>query len=307
MDHLQVQQTHQDYTEAMDEYDHMRTVRAIGDFIDGDLSNWYIRRARRRFFAEGEGDEMSVDKRAAYATTYEVLTGVAKMMAPIAPFISDEIYTKLTGEATVHTAYYPEAREDLIDEKVEERMDLVKTLVNLGRSTREQEKLKVRQPLSKVIVDGRYKDVIDDLTPLITEELNVKEVQFENDLDKYMNFQVKPNFRAAGPVLGKNVKAFGAALAQADAKALIAEIGNGPVEMEFAGEKYEITEDLLDVRISSKEGFVVGMDNNVFTILDTTLTPELIDQGYVREVISKIQQLRKQADFEMMDEIKIYI
>ena len=229
------------------------------------------------------------------------------MMAPVAPFISDEIYTKLTGEATVHTAYYPEAREDLIDEKVEERMDLVKTLVNLGRSTREQEKLKVRQPLSKVIVDGRYKDVIDDLTPLITEELNVKEVQFEDDLDKYMNFQVKPNFRAAGPVLGKNVKAFGAALAQADAKALIAEIGNGPVEMELAGEKYEITEDLLDVRISSKEGFVVGMDNNVFVILDTTLTPELIEQGYVREMISKIQQLRKQADFEMMDEIRIYI
>jgi isoleucyl-tRNA synthetase len=122
-----------------------------------------------------------------------------------------------------------------------------------------------------------------------------------------MNFQVKPNFRAAGPVLGKNVKAFGAALAQADAKALIAEIGNGPIEMELAGEKYEITEDLLDVRISSKEGFVVGMDNNVFVILDTTLTPELIEQGYVREMISKIQQLRKQADFEMMDEIKIYI
>jgi isoleucyl-tRNA synthetase len=250
---------------------------------------------------------MTLDKKSAYATTYEVLVGVARMMAPIAPFISDEIYTKLTGAETVHTAYYPEAREDLIDENVEERMDLVKTLVNLGRGTREQEKLKVRQPLSKVIVDGRYKDVIGDLTDLITEELNVKKVQFEDDLDIYMNFQVKPNFRAAGPVLGKNVKAFGAALAQADAKALIAEIGNGPVSMELGGETYEITEDLLDVRISSKEGFVVGMDNNVFVILDTTLTPELIEQGYVREMISKIQQLRKQADFEMMDEIRIYI
>ena len=294
-------------TEAMDEYDHMRTVRAIGEFIDGDLSNWYIRRARRRFFAEGEGDGMTLDKRAAYATTYEVLTGVAKMMAPIAPFISDEIYTKLTGETTVHTAYYPEADDSLIDDRTEERMDLVKILVNLGRSTREQEKLKVRQPLSKVIVDGSYRDVISDLTDLIKEELNVHDVQFEDELDKYMDFSIKPNFRAAGPVLGKNVKEFGGKLAQANAKEMIAALNEGPVKMTLGGQEYDIDESLVDVRISSKEGFVVGMDNNVFTILDTTLTPELIEQGYVREVISKIQQLRKQADFEMMDEIKIYM
>jgi isoleucyl-tRNA synthetase len=114
-----------DTTKSMDEYDHMRTVRAIGEFIDEDLSNWYIRRARRRFFAEGAGEDMSIDKRAAYATTYEVLVGVARMMAPVAPFISDEIYTKLTGEQTVHTAYYPEVNEDLIDKKAEERMDLL--------------------------------------------------------------------------------------------------------------------------------------------------------------------------------------
>ncbi len=230
------------------------------------------------------------------------------MMAPIAPFISDDIYTKLTGERTVHIAHYPEACEALIDEATEKRMDLVKTLVNLGRSTREQEKLKVRQPLSKVIVDGSYEDAIGDLVSLITEELNVKEVQFENDLDKYMNFQVKPNFRNAGPVLGKNVKAFGIVLAGVDAKELIGKLNASDakaVKMEIAGEEYDVTEELLDIRISSKEGFVVGMDNNVFVILDTTLTPELIEQGYVREVISKIQQLRKQADFEMMDEIRI--
>ena len=122
-----------------------------------------------------------------------------------------------------------------------------------------------------------------------------------------MDFSIKPNFRAAGPVLGKNVKEFGSKLAQSDAKEMIAALNEGPVTMSMGGQEYEITEDLVDVRISSKEGFVVGMDNNVFTILDTTLTPELIEQGYVREVISKIQQLRKQADFEMMDEIKIYM
>ena len=294
-----------DTTKSMDEYDHMRTVRAIGEFIDEDLSNWYIRRARRRFFAEGAGEDMSIDKRAAYATTYEVLTGVARMMAPVAPFISDEIYTKLTGEQTVHTAYYPEVNEDLIDKKAEERMDLVRTLVNLGRSTREQEKLKVRQPLSKVIVDGNYRELIGDLTGLITEELNVGEVQYEDDLDKYMNFEIKPNFRAAGPVLGKKVKDFGKRLTEINAKELLGSINEDHIMMTLGDEEFEITEDMLDVRISSKEGFVVGMDNNVFVILDTTLTQELIDQGYVREVISKIQQLRKQADFEMMDEIKI--
>ena len=227
--------------------------------------------------------------------------------------MTEEIYQNIvrsvdsSAPESVHLAKYPVADESLIDDRTEERMDLVKVLVNLGRSTREQEKLKVRQPLSKVIVDGNYREMIDDLTDLIKEELNVHEVQFEDELDKYMEFSIKPNFRAAGPVLGKKVKDFGANLAKINAKEMIAALTDGPVMMTLGDEEYEITEDLVDVRISSKEGFVVGMDNNVFVILDTTLTPELIRQGYVREVISKIQQLRKQADFEMMDEIRIFM
>ena len=122
-----------DVTEYMDEYDHMKTVRAINEFVNEDFSNWYIRRARRRFYAE----EMTDDKRSVYATTYEILVGVAKMIAPIAPFISDEIYVNLTGEATVHTAYFPKADMSLVDKNVEERMDLVRTLATLGRGTRE--------------------------------------------------------------------------------------------------------------------------------------------------------------------------
>ena len=160
---------------------------------------------------------MTDDKRSVYATTYEILVGVAKMIAPIAPFISDEIYVNLTGEATVHTAYFPKADMSLVDKNVEERMDLVRTLATLGRGTREKEKIKVRQPLSEVIVDGKYESLISDLTPLIMEELNVKEVVFEKDLDKYMNFSLKPNFKAAGPVLGAKIKAFGAALAKVNA------------------------------------------------------------------------------------------
>lgn len=290
-------------TESMDSYDHMKTVRAINDFVVEDLSNWYIRRARRRFYATGMDD----DKKSVFATTYEVLVGVVKLIAPIAPFISDEMYIKLTGGESVHVAYYPVADMSLIDEKVENRMGIVKTLVNLGRGTRESERLKVRQPLSEVIVDGKYEETIGDLVPLIKEELNVKNVSFEKDLDKYMDFAIKPNFKVAGPVLGKNIKEFGQKLASLDAKALLAEVAEGPVSMELGGEKYDIVQDYLDVRISAKEGFVVGMENNVFTILDTTLTDDLIREGYVREIISKIQQMRKQSGFEMMDNINIFI
>ena len=292
-----------DVTEYMDHYDHMKTVRAITDFVAEDLSNWYIRRARRRFYAE----EMTDDKKSVYATTYEVLVGTAKLIAPIAPFLSDEIYTNLTGEETVHVAYFPKADESLIDKKVEERMDLVRTLVALGRGTREKERIKVRQPLSEILVDGKYQAVIEDLTPLIMEELNVKKVVFAAELDQYMNFTLKPNFKVAGPVLGKNIKAFGAALAKEDAADVVARLEAGSMTLNLNGEEVEIQKDFVDVRINAKEGFAVAMENNVFTILDTTVTPELAAEGLARELISKVQQMRKAEDFEMMDNIKIFV
>jgi isoleucyl-tRNA synthetase len=290
--------------EHMDNYDHMKTVRAINDFVNEDLSNWYIRRARRRFYAE----EMTADKKSVYATTYEILVGVSKLIAPFAPFISDEIYTNLTGEETVHIAYFPEVDKSMIDENVEARMDLVKALVALGRGTREKERIKVRQPLSEVMVDGKYEKLIGDLTPLILEELNVKKVVFEKDLDKFMNFALKPNFKAAGPVLGADIKAFGAAIAAVNAAEFIANLeANGSVELELNGKGTEITKELVDVRINAKEGFAVAMENNIFTILDTTLTDELVDEGLARELISKVQQMRKQKAFEMMDNINITV
>lgn len=293
-----------DVTAYMDEYDHMKTVRAITDFVAEDLSNWYIRRARRRFFAE----ELSEDKKSAYATTYEVLVGVSKLIAPIAPFISDEIYTALTGEETVHIALFPEVNADLIDKDAEERMDIVRTLVSLGRGIREKEKIKVRQPLSEILVDGEYEEKISDLAPLILEELNVKSVKFENELEHYMNFTIKPNFRAAGPVLGAKVKEFGNYMASVEPKAVIAEIeSKGEMKIELSGEEFIITKDFLDIRIDAKEGFAVAMENNVFAILDTSLNQELIDEGLARELISKVQQMRKAADYEMMDNIEIFI
>ncbi|MFQ7111150.1 MAG: isoleucine--tRNA ligase [Anaerovoracaceae bacterium] len=289
--------------EDMERYDHMKSVRKIQDFVTEDLSNWYIRRARRRFWEE----EMNEDKKSVYATTYEVLVGVSQLIAPFAPFISEEMYQNLTGEESVHLSFFPEADESLIDNKVEERMDLVRALVGLGRGTREKERIKVRQPLSGVLVDGKYESVIGDLTPLIMEELNIKKVIFEKDLDGYMDYTLKPNFKVAGPVLGKNIKSFAAELAKADsAKTVAALETEGMIAMEINGEKFEITKDMVDVKISAKEGFAVAMENNVFTILDTTLTPELVREGLARELVSKVQQMRKQNDYEMMDNINIY-
>lgn len=291
-------------TEDMDRYDHMKSVRKIQEFVTEDLSNWYIRRARRRFW----GEEMNDDKKSVYATTYEVLVGVSQLAAPFAPFISDEMYQNLTGEESVHLSFFPEADETLIDEKTEERMDLVRDLVGLGRGEREKERIKVRQPLSSMLVDGKYESVIGDLAPLMMEELNIKKVIFENNLDEYMNYTLKPNFKVAGPVLGKNIKAFGQALAAAEPAETVSRLeSEGKITMDIGGEPVEISKDMVDVKITAKEGFAVAMENNVFTILDTVITPELAREGLARELISKIQQMRKQKDYEMMDNIRIMI
>ncbi|MDD6390622.1 MAG: isoleucine--tRNA ligase [Firmicutes bacterium] len=291
-------------TEEMNRYDHMKATRKISEFVVEDLSNWYIRRARRRFWAE----EMTEDKKSVYATTHEILVGVSQLMAPFAPFISEEIYANLNNGESVHLSFFPKSDADLIDDKVEERMDLVRTMVALGRGIREKERIKVRQPLGEILVDGKYESLIEDLVPLIMEELNVKNVVFENKLDKYMNYSLKPNFKVAGPVLGKNIKAFGAYLAKADAAEVAAELeANGKITIELNGEEIRAEREFIDVRIDAKEGFAVAMDKNVFVILDTNLNDELVNEGYARELISKVQQLRKSGGLEMMDNIRIYI
>lgn len=292
-----------DVTEEMDRYDHMKSVRKIQDFVTEDLSNWYIRRARRRFW----GEELTEDKMSVYATTYEILVGVAQLIAPFAPFIADEIYTKLTGEESVHLSFYPVAKEECIDKTVEARMDLVRELVGLGRGAREKERIKVRQPLQKILVDGKYESLIGDMTDLITEELNVKQVVFEKQLDRYMNYGLKPNFKIAGPAFGAKIKAFGSALVKTDPVQIVDQLeSKGEACLVIDGEEMIITKDYVEIQISAKEGFTVSMENNVFTILDTTITPELISEGLAREMVSKIQQMRKQRNFEMMDQIKIF-
>lgn len=284
-------------------YDLTKAVRKIQDFLNEDLSNWYIRRARRRFWAT----ELTEDKKAVYNTTYEVLTGVAKMVAPFAPFISDEIYKNLTGEESVHLADYPAANKELVDNDVEEKMDLVRDLVGLGRAAREKEKIKVRQPLQKILVDGKYESLISDLASLIQEELNIKEVVFEKNLRDFMNFNLKPDFKKAGPLLGGKVKLLGKALAQLDASEVVPKLEAGEsIEIDLDGEKTTINKDYVMVTISAKEGFTVEMANNLFVILDTTLNQDLINEGLAREFVSKVQQLRKNSGFEVADNINIY-
>lgn len=291
-----------DVREQMDQYDLTKSVRLIQNFLNEDLSNWYIRRNRRRFW----GSELTEDKKAVFNTTYEVLNGLSRLIAPFAPYLSEEIYKNLTGEESVHLADYPVADETLIDEKIEAPMDLTRLLVSLGRSAREEAKIKVRQPLQEVIISGAHKDEIGDLVPLIKEELNVRDVVFADDLSSFMNYTIKPNFKKAGPVLGKRVKDFAKALSTEDASKIVPALDAGEsVTIDLDGEPFTFTKELADIRISAKEGFNVQTGDNEFAILETTLDDDLIEEGLAREVVSKIQQLRKNEGFDVSDHIHI--
>jgi len=248
-----------------------------------------------------------LSKKAVYATTYEVLVGVAKLMAPFAPFTSEELYRNLTNEDSVHLSMLPEVNENWINPRTEERMDLVRNLVKLGRSARESVNIKVRQPISQVLVDGRYEKLIGDMTDLIKEELNVKEVVFAKDLSEYMKFNLKPNYRVAGPKFQDKVGQFNKLLNQLNAFEVASALEDGKEYIvEFNGEDLALGNELVQVELEAREGFNVRLEKNVFIILDTTLTEELILEGLAREFVSKVQQLRKNHDFDVTDNIHIY-
>ena len=289
-------------TNAMDEYDLNKVVKYFNEFVNDDLSNWYIRRNRRRFW----GSSLDNSKKAVYKTTYEVLVGLCKLMAPIVPFISDEIYTNLTNEESVHLAKYPVCDESLINDEIETRMDLVRDLITLGRNAREESNIKVRQPISEVILDGKQEKVISDLVDLIKEELNVKEVIFAKDLGEFMNFSVKPNFKVCGKMLGANIKEFQTKLenlSEEDTSKL--EKGEN-ITLNINNEDLEVTPDMVEIRVSAKDGFNASHEGSNFIVLNTSLTEDLINEGIVREFISKVQNLRKEKDFDIVDRIKIY-
>jgi isoleucyl-tRNA synthetase len=288
-------------TASYEEYDLNKVVHALTDFVSDDLSNWYIRRNRNRFW----GSTLDNSKKSVYLTTYEVLVGICKMMAPIVPYLSEEMYIDLTGEKSVHLADFPKYNEKLIDSKLEKQMDLVRNLISIGRNVRESANIKVRQPLSEVLLDGRLKKTIANLDTLILEELNIKKLTYITDLTKYMNFTVKPNFKEAGPMFGSKIGEYTKALSNLTDEEIMCLEQDLPITIEVDHKTYEIKRNLVDIRINAKEGFNVCMENNNFVILNTTLTQDLKDEGLAREFISKIQQLRKNANFEVDDRIEI--
>ena len=282
----------------MDKYDLNKVVHLIQDFVCDDLSNWYIRRNRRRFW----GSELDNSKKAVYKTTYEILVGLCKMICPIAPFISEEIYTKLTGEKSVNLSDYPVCDESMINESLEEKMDLIIELISYARNIREEAKIKVRQPISEVIFEEKYKEKIGEFESLFKEELNVKNVNWTNDLSKYLTVTYKPNFKEVGKVFGSDIKAFGEYLSnitEDDSKKL----ESGELTIKLNDKEYEVTPNYVIKTINSKDGYKAVMLNYKTVIINTTLDKDLINEGIAREIVSKVQNLRKTSGFDIADRI----
>ena len=288
-------------TESYNEYDLNKVVKSITNFVSEDLSNWYIRRNRNRFW----GSILDNSKKAVYKTTYDVLVGICKMIAPVIPYLSEELFRNLTGEESVHLATFPKYNTEYINEALEEKMDTVRSLISIGRNIREEVKIKVREPLSECLLNADLQDLIGDLKDLILEELNVKKVVFVSDLNKYMSFFVKPNFKVAGPIFGANIKVFSDILAGlSDAE--ITKLNKGEsIKVTIDDTEYDIDSSYTDIRITAKEGYDVGMENNLFVILNTVRTDELILEGIAREFVSKVQNIRKQEDYHVADRITI--
>ena len=288
-------------TNAYDEYDLTRVVRSVTNFINEDLSNWYIRGNRRRFWES----ELSLDKKAVYLTTYEVLLTLSKIIAPLTPYIAEEMYQKLTGLESVHLEEFPVYDEKLIDEKVEEKMDLVRDICSLGRFAREEAKIKVRQPISELILAYDNKHLVETLEDTIKEELNIKNILYIEDMTKYMDYIIKPNFKEVGKVLGSKIKVFQTELAKLNNEQIEA-IKNGSLVMDLDGEKVEVNASMVDITVKVKEGYCSSNNGKTFVILNTELTEELVIEGIARELIRKIQSLRKEADLVITDHIKVY-
>ena len=294
----------------MENYHLTNAPRAIEAFVD-DLSNWYVRRSRDRFW----GAEAGVDKQAAYATLYEVLVTLAKLSAPFIPFLTDELYRNLVGSLnpdaplSVHLAEYPVADDALIDSALENDMAFTREVISMGHAARNRSGIKTRQPLAEITLGGlsdAEKETINRLAAFVHDELNVKEIVFTEELDAFTQVTLKPNFKILGPKYGKGVQAIAKALATADAMQLKAELeANGSLQIEVSGEKYTLEESEIDVQTQNREGFFVEVDAKKFVALSTELTHELVLEGMARELVNKIQNMRKEADFNVSDRIRL--
>ncbi len=286
---------------AYQEYDLNKVAKLIVPFLNDDLSNWYIRSNRRRFW----DSELTDSKKAVYLTMYEALVILCKLCAPITPFLTEEIYQKLTNEESVHLADFPVENTELIDEAVEERMDLVRDVCSLGRFAREEVNIKVRQPISNLILPKSDEMIIGDLLPVIQEELNVKNVEFKPDMSEYLEYNVKPNFKVLGKTLGNKIKLLQEALSKLSNNE-ISTIESDGLVIKLDGEDFELNNDNVIITLKQKEGYASQSNSRTCVVLDTELTDELILEGLAREFVRKVQALRKEADFVITDHINVY-
>ena len=296
-----------DYEKMMDEYDVTKAARAVSDFTIDHLSNWYVRRSRRRFWKS----EMNESKLSAYQTLYECLVTIAKLTSPFAPFISEELYhnlnsiTKRESFESVHLTGFPKIT--YIEKELEEKMEIAQKVVYLTRSMRAKNNLKVRQPLKKimVVVDKSKRESLAKMKDVILDEVNIKELIVLKDDSEIVNKSAKANFKSIGPKFGKNVKAV-AGLIKEFSKEEIAQIESGEnIKVQINGEDLEITKDDVEIISSEITGWVVETEEGVTVALDAELTDELIAEGLAREFVNRIQNMRKDAGFEVIDRIKI--
>ena len=291
----------------LNDYKIPETTRVLEEFVD-DLSNWYVRRSRERFWAKG----MEQDKINAYMTLYTSLVTLCKVAAPMIPFMTEEIYLNIvagidkTAPESIHLCDFPVANEAYIDKELEANMDEVLRIVVVGRACRNAANIKNRQPIGKMYVKAEaelsdfYKEIIED-------ELNVKEVEFTDDVRAYSSYSFKPQLKTVGPKYGKLLGKIKQALSEVDGNTAMDELNEkGQLTFNFDGETVELTKDDLLIEIAQTEGFESGNDGDVTVVLDTNLTPELVEEGFMREIISKIQTMRKEAGFEVMDKITVY-
>ncbi len=281
-------------------------ARALDAFVD-EMSNWYVRRSRGRFWAKG----MEQDKINAYMTLYTALVTVAKAAAPMIPFMAEDIYRNLVCSIdkgaceSVHLCDFPKAQEGWIDHKLEENMELALKTVVLGRACRNSANIKNRQPIGRMFVKAPF-ELPEYFVEIIEDELNVKEVLFTEDVSGYTDYTFKPQLRTVGPKYGKYLKQIQEALKNLDGRAAMEKLrADGSISLDSVGEGIVLSEDDLLITMTQMPGYQAEGDSNITVVLDTNLTPELIEEGFVRELISKLQTMRKEAGFEVMDKIRI--
>ena len=288
--------------EELDQYEPTRAYRLVGDFVDADLSNWYVRRSRGRFW----GNTHPEDQSAAFRTLYEVLRVVASLVAPVTPFFSDWLHRSLTGQSS-HLAPFPVADPGLIDEGLEEQMAHVRALSTLGRAAREEVKIRVRQPLGlmRAVVPGSPME--EDAVGLLKEELNVKEVDFSTSASEMVTLSARPNYRSLGRRFGKSTEDAARAIRALDPDQIAAFRDGGSVSIEVAGEGHVLQSEDLEVVESAEGDWVVRSESGYLAALDPTLSDELRSEGLAREVINRVQRLRRDSGLEITDRIRLEV